>query len=66
MTKKGKNVKKLISFTVLASMAIAITSCNTSNKNKNVSNNNPIISETESNKIIKLPNSIVKYETLEE
>ncbi|EIA23519.1 hypothetical protein SFB2_154G12, partial [Candidatus Arthromitus sp. SFB-2] len=59
-------MKKLISFTVLASMAIAITSCNTSNKNKNVSNNNPIISETESNKIIKLPNSIVKYETLEE
>ena len=57
-------MKKLISFTVLASMAIAITSCNTSNKN--VSNNNPIISETESNKIIKLPNSIVKYETLEE
>ncbi|EIA31483.1 hypothetical protein SFB5_024G0, partial [Candidatus Arthromitus sp. SFB-5] len=54
-------MKKLISFTVLASMAIAITSCNTSNKNKNVSNNNPIISETESNKIIKLPNSIVKY-----
>lgn len=59
-------MKKLISFTVLTSIAIAITSCNTSTKDKHASINNTVISETESDKIIKSPTSIIEYKTLEE
>lgn len=56
-------MKKLALSIMCILISITITSCGNSNKNKDISNNNPVISNNEN---LQSPNPIVEYTTLSE